>query len=414
MGSLSRVALALAFVAACSDSSSSTTTPFTPLPDREPTDDAGADAQENPCGADLATDPANCGRCGNACAAGDHQAPTCRDGVCGARCETGWDDCDKSPTNGCEKAVASDPNNCGACGRSCAACGTATCNAGTCEPKTLATGQTDALGIALDGTHVYWTNHTISTGGVRRAGKDGTNVENVVTNASLAQDVVVIDQTYAYYTQDTQDGVRRTGLPGVYGPFPPFVSGQDFPGGLVADATGLYWTKTTSFAGAIMRCFNCGSAAVQVLGNLPPADKLAVDEKSVVVATGDSVIRVDKTGQNQATLAISQLGIVGLASDGKTVFFAKKGQTGKGEIAAVPATGGAVATLVATMNPESLTLAGENLYFGASAPEKVLVRADKTGRTVTLAKGLTAPGNVTVDDTCAYFVDGTTIRRVTK
>jgi hypothetical protein len=70
-----------------------------------------------------ATDPANCGSCGHACAPG----VSCVDGTCGC----GNQSC--PPEQCCDGVcvdLQSDPANCGSCGHACAA--GETCQAGTC------------------------------------------------------------------------------------------------------------------------------------------------------------------------------------------------------------------------------------------------------------------------------------------
>ena len=62
------------------------------------------------CCASRCVDPmsnaAHCGACGVSCAAGDHAAAACEGGVCRARCDVGYADCDGDRSNGCEAELA--------------------------------------------------------------------------------------------------------------------------------------------------------------------------------------------------------------------------------------------------------------------------------------------------------------------
>src|SRR6516164_1102401 len=71
----------------------------------------------------LKTDPANCGACGNVCAA---VTPYCNGGKCSA-CSAGLTSCSGVCTN-----LSSDNANCGACGNVCAAA-TPYCSGGKCS-----------------------------------------------------------------------------------------------------------------------------------------------------------------------------------------------------------------------------------------------------------------------------------------
>ncbi len=130
------------------------------------------DGRDNNCngrvdeGFETATDPLNCGRCGNDCRRA-HSIPSCVTGRCQVRqCDSGWYDLDMNADNGCEYACSptgarelcdgrdndcnglvdegfdlmSDRANCGRCGNGCvfaqaeAACVTGVCRMGACRP----------------------------------------------------------------------------------------------------------------------------------------------------------------------------------------------------------------------------------------------------------------------------------------
>jgi len=84
---------------------------------------------------DLATDPMNCGMCGNGCTVANG-TPECVGSMCGvASCDMGFDDCNMDPTDGCETDLRADEMNCNSCGNVCT--GSRECCSGTCRPSCM-------------------------------------------------------------------------------------------------------------------------------------------------------------------------------------------------------------------------------------------------------------------------------------
>jgi hypothetical protein len=84
-----------------------------------------------PC-VDPRYDPDNCSGCGRACPPLPHAQRLCLQGGCArGGCAVGFADCNGLPLDGCEASLATDPLNCGGCGNSCATA--AQCDAGTCS-----------------------------------------------------------------------------------------------------------------------------------------------------------------------------------------------------------------------------------------------------------------------------------------
>lgn len=76
------------------------------------------------------TDTNNCATCGNVCPTRANAVAACN-GSCRYVCNASFGDCNTNPVDGCEvNLFASDVNNCGACGRSCAS--GQSCSAGIC------------------------------------------------------------------------------------------------------------------------------------------------------------------------------------------------------------------------------------------------------------------------------------------
>ncbi|MDP3278990.1 MAG: hypothetical protein Q8Q09_27605 [Deltaproteobacteria bacterium] len=104
------------------------------------------------CETDVASSLANCGSCGRACAPANGMG-TCMAGRCAlAGCTAGFADCNGLASDGCEQALQSSVEHCGACGQRCApAQSTGVCTAGRCGVATCARGFGDCNGSASDG-----------------------------------------------------------------------------------------------------------------------------------------------------------------------------------------------------------------------------------------------------------------------
>jgi len=114
----------------------------------------------NGCEANVGSDPANCGFCGHECTVANGTAG-CALGQCTiASCAPGFADCDETPVDGCETDTATNPSNCGACGNDCNThvCLSAlthvsslVCNDGTCDVTGCDPGYFDTDGVCNDG-----------------------------------------------------------------------------------------------------------------------------------------------------------------------------------------------------------------------------------------------------------------------
>lgn len=102
----------------------------------------------------LGTDPANCGQCGLACAAGEQ----CSAGTCS--CPSGLERC-----GGVCVSLATDADHCGACSAACAAtevCSQGAC-VGSCAPGETLCGQS-CVQTATDGSHCGACDHACAGG----------------------------------------------------------------------------------------------------------------------------------------------------------------------------------------------------------------------------------------------------------
>jgi hypothetical protein len=122
--------------------------------------------ESNGCEVDTNTSVANCGACDKPCPSPPHSSPTCINGTCGYACDPGWKDCDGQAGNGCEVNTNTDLNNCGACGSTCSVPnGSAMCSAGSCIIASCNTGFADCNHSPSDGCEVNTTNDVLNCGG---------------------------------------------------------------------------------------------------------------------------------------------------------------------------------------------------------------------------------------------------------
>jgi hypothetical protein len=124
------------------------------------------------CEVNVATDPSNCGACGNVCGAG----LVCAAGSCVSAsivCPSGYADCDANSTDGCEVNVATDPSNCGACGNVCGA--GLVCAAGSCVSASIVcpSGYADCDRALANGCEINLNTDTANCGECGRACNPG-------------------------------------------------------------------------------------------------------------------------------------------------------------------------------------------------------------------------------------------------
>ena len=88
----------------------------------------------NGCEVAVGSDVNNCGACGLACALVANGTRACQNSQCAVgACNPGFANCNNAMADGCEVNLASSPTNCGACGNVCPGAAP-NCVASACVP----------------------------------------------------------------------------------------------------------------------------------------------------------------------------------------------------------------------------------------------------------------------------------------
>jgi hypothetical protein len=184
-------------------------------------------------------------------------------------------------------------------------------------------GQCCTTGVAVAGSHLYWTDGQDPWGAVWEAGLDGSNPTQIISGQNLAVGLAV-DSSHLYWT-DPNGGASDSGRiwqAGLDGSNPtPIVTGHDYPWGVVVDRGvvdrgHLYWTEVNR--GTVWKAGLDGSNPTMIV-NLTNdqccTTGVAVDSSHLYWITGDTIWQGGLDGSNPTQIIrISGTGLpIGLA-----------------------------------------------------------------------------------------------------
>ncbi|AUX42603.1 hypothetical protein SOCE26_040360 [Sorangium cellulosum] len=191
----------------------------------------------NGCEAALQTSLESCGACGARCAGGDGAAALCAAGACVVACDAGRADCDGEAESGCEARTLDDARHCGACGVVCSAA----CWNGTCDAAVLAEALPLPTFLEVDTSGLYWSNQGANdraNGSIMRLDPGGGTA--MVLAADLAHPGhLALDEAAVYFSHE--GGIAA--VPKAGGEPTELAPGARGVAGLAVDQGTLYWVE---------------------------------------------------------------------------------------------------------------------------------------------------------------------------
>lgn len=282
------------------------------------------------------------------------------------------------------------------------------------DPPAVVGAKTGAWGIAVDDTNVYFAGlHTQTVG---RVEKLGGAVETLAAQ-QISPWFVAIDQTHVYWTNSCS-------VPGCgvfaslkAGGTPMQISTMPFAAGIAADDASVFWIQTNVPSGLILRMPKPAGPVQQLAAGLDHPWAIALDDGFVYWTDEDAgdIGRVPKGGGSKETVASTSVGAWALAVDSARVYWSVYAP-GTGFVASAPKSGGTQTMLAMDLDePAGVAVDGESLYVavqGSSAPGTILKIPKAGGPTVVVASNQVRPSNVALDDACVYWAneDGTVMR----
>jgi hypothetical protein len=296
--------------------------------------------------------------------------------------------------------LASDPGNCGQCGRDCLG---GACSAGACQPVALAPASRDtAWDVSVDRDNVYWR----AEGKIRFVPKRGGTVATLATTTGqppVARGRVVSAGGYAYFL----DGTSVLRVPRSGGSADVLATNEVAPGSLATDGTSLFWGTATS----VRRMAVGGGTPVTMADNLRTPYDLSVDTSRVwfgVVtgsgwSTGTAIYGIPKAAVNGAPTRRASTSAMAVRTDASNVYYL---QATTRSISTIPkGLGRAVSILpwagTNGTGPDTFVVDATHVVY-ADREANAVRRVPKAGGVAALVASVPLPTDIAVDDSAVY------------
>ncbi len=194
------------------------------------------------------------------------------------------------------------------------------------DPQTLVSGQNGPIGVAVDASHLYWTNQ--NDGSIWAANRDGTS-PHVISSAGLAGWDIAVGGDHLYWTVLGRGAIWEANLDGSDPHV--IVTGQAAPVGIAVNSGNIYWSTTgdnSAGAGAIWQANLDGSSPHAIVtGQFEPFG-VAVNSGNLFwtaahgSATGAGEIwQASLDGSSPHAIVTGQDAPFGVAADGSHVYW---------------------------------------------------------------------------------------------
>lgn len=170
-----------------------------------------------------------------------------------------------------------------------------------------------AHGIALTSTHIYWANRGVDGTGstIGRANIDGSGVNNNFITGASGPHGIATDGTYIYWANYNNGTIGRANLDGT-GVNQSFITGESSPAGITVASGHLYWANAGSNA--------IGRADLSGCSGSPPCNVtqsfIATASSPSDVAVGSNFIYWTNFGSNGASAGGTTIGCAKLDGTG--------------------------------------------------------------------------------------------------
>ena len=273
---------------------------------------------------------------------------------------------------------------------------------------TLASGQDQPGGIAVDATSVYWTTNYSNVVGTVMKVPIGGGTPTTLASGQDYPGPIAVDATSVYWNNYVGTVMKVPiggGTPTTLASGP----GGNPPGTLVVDATNVYWL--TAGGTALLKVPLGGGTPTTLAtpassGGDYTGGAIAVDATSVYWTQSNAVMKVPIGGGTPTTLASGRELPAAIAVDATSVYWTEFSTVQSGTVMKMPLGGGTPITLASGQRqPSGIAVDATSVYWTDAGSGTVMKVPLGGGTPIMLASGQQGPAPITVAATSVYWLN---------